>query len=178
MKRTLQLFAFSFLLAGCMTASATAQTTAWRRVIGIALPGNVVGVGTGAIAGGGLPWTSEGFVRVNLQNGEIHFSVRGLVFAAGSATITIGTPGPITAVKGVLVCDTNGSAGGGNSVLVETASVPLSSSGDAEFTGNLGPLPSVCSSEPDLAFVVRASAIGGQPVEGPWIAAGVSRLSQ
>jgi hypothetical protein len=109
---------------------------------------------------------------VNLQTGEIHFTVRGLVFAGGSPSITIGTTGPVTAVKGTLICDNDGSASGGNSVLVETPSVRLSATGDASFNGDLGSLPVVCSTEPDIAFVVRVSGFGGNAVEGPWIANG------
>jgi len=161
-----------------MSGVALAQTVGWRQVVGIIPAGNVVGSGNGAIPGGFLPWTTtSGSARVNLQNGEIHFNVRGLVFAGGSPTITIGTPGPVTAVKGVLICDNDGSASGGNSVLVETPSVPLSSTGDASFTGNLGTVPSVCSIESDLAFVVRVSGFGGNAVAGPWIANGAVLVS-
>ena len=86
--------------------------------------------------------------------------------------VLLRAPGPVTAVKGTLICDKDGSANGGNSVLVETQSVPMSATGDASFAGNLGMLPSVCFTEPDLAFVVRVSGFGGNAVEGPWIANG------
>jgi len=168
-----RVFSLVLLLAGFLTASAAAQTASWKQVIGISLANNVVGSGTGAISGGFLPWsTTEGRARVNLETGEIRFFVRGLVFAAGAPGITIGTPGPITAVKGTLICNASGSAAGGNSVIVETASVPLSSTGNAQFSGNIGPLPAVCSSQPDLVFVVRVSGFAGNAVEGPWIANG------
>ena len=163
--------AFLFLLAA--VPGAFAQTVSWRQVVGIIPANNVVGSGTGQIPGGFLPWTTTfGSARVDLRTGEFEFEVKGLVFAGGSSAITIGTPGPITAVKGVLICDNNGSASGGNSVLVETPSVKLSSIGDARFEGHVGSLPAVCSSEKDIAFVVRASAINGQATEGPWIANG------
>jgi hypothetical protein len=87
----------------------------------------------------------------------------------------IGTRADITAVKGTLVCDTNGSAGGGNSVVVQTSAVPLSLDGDALFSGNVDSLPSVCSSEPDLAFLIRIAGVNGVSVNGPWIASGVVR---
>jgi hypothetical protein len=166
---------FSLFVIALMSGTASAQTAAWRQVVGIIPAGNVVGSGTGAITGGFLPWTTtSGSARVNLQNGEIHFVVRGLVFAGGSPQITIGTPGPISAVKGTLICDNDGSASGGNSVLVESPSVSLSTTGDASFTGSLGPLPAVCSTERDIAFVVRVSGVGGNAVEGPWIANGAA----
>ena len=171
--KKLGLLTISILLVLFTAATATAQTASWRQIVGIITAGNVVGSGNGAVPGGLLPWTTTaGAARVNLTNGEIQFSVRGLVFAGGAPGITIGTPGPIMGVKGTLVCDVDGSASGGNSVLVETPSVRLSSTGDAAFSGKVGPLTAVCSSERDLAFLVRASVVGGNSVEGPWIANG------
>jgi hypothetical protein len=153
------LLSTSVLFVAFTAATVTAQTASWRQIVGIIPAGNVVGSGTGAVPGGFLPWTTTaGAARVNLRN--------------GAPGITIGTPGPIMGVKGTLVCDVDGSASGGNSVLVETPSVRLSSTGDAAFSGKVGPLPAVCSSERDLAFLVRASVVGGNSVEGPWIANG------
>ncbi|HEX9444946.1 MAG TPA: hypothetical protein VGA73_12550, partial [Candidatus Binatia bacterium] len=71
-------------------------------------------------------------------------------------------------VKGTLVCDTNGSAGGGNSELVDTPTVPLSLQGEANFSGNVGPLPAVCLTQPDIAFLIRGAS-------GSWFAAGIVR---
>jgi hypothetical protein len=134
----------------------------WQTVVGLIQPGNLVGSGTGGVLGGGQPWTTAGGeAGVNLINGNVGFRVRGLVFAGGNA---VGTTGPISMVKGTLVCDTDGSAGGGNSTLVDTPLVPLSATGDAQFSGNLGPLPPACA-EPDIVFVIRISA-------GRWIANG------
>lgn len=163
----------STLLFFALSTVAVAQTASWKQVVGIIPAGNVVGSGTGKVPGGFLPWTTtSGHAQVNLKTGDIEFVVRGLVFAGGSPTITIGTALPVTAVKGTLVCDNNGSAGDGNSVIVETPSVPLTETGDAKFMGNIGPLPAVCATEPDLVFLVRASAFNGSPTEGPWIANG------
>jgi len=135
----------------------------WATVIGIIQAGNVVGVGSGAVTGGGQPWsTLGGHASVDLRSGRVDFEVRGLVLAGGSS---IGTPGAITQVKGTLVCDANGSASGGNSVLIDTPLVTLDEEGDARFHGDLGALPSVCSTETDLAFLVRIGA-------GRWIANG------
>ena len=66
---------------------------------------------------------------------------------------------------GGYVCDTDGSASGLNSVLVDTPLVDLDDQGDARFSGNLGALPAVCASEPDIAFLIRVGA-------GKWIANG------
>jgi len=146
--------------------SAFAQDTVrWQEVFGIVQPGAVVGVGTGAVTGGGLPWaTTSGSASVNLGTGRIKFSVRGLVLGSGNA---IGTRGGIAQVKGTLVCDTNGSAGG-NAVLVDTPLVALSPEGDARFNDEVGGLPNACATESDIAFLVRTPG-------GAWIAYGAVR---
>lgn len=135
----------------------------WQEMVGLIQPGNLVGAGTGQVAGGGQPWsTLGGSAKVDLRTGRVRFRVAGLVLAGGNA---IGTPGPIVQVKGTLVCDADGSASGGNSVLIDTPLVPLDAQGNAEFQGDLGSLPAVCGTEPDVAFLVRIAA-------GRWIANG------
>ena len=115
------------------------DTLRWRSVIGIAQANNVVGSGTGAVTGGGIPWsTLDGHVKVDLDTDEFNFDVRGLVLAGGNS---IGTPGTILQVKGTLVCDTDGSASGGNSVLVDTPLVDLDDQGNAQFKGSVSSLP-------------------------------------
>jgi hypothetical protein len=169
---------------GALTAPAHAQDdpkVTWNRIIGIQQTGDLVGVGTGQVTGG-APWTTTaGKARVNLTTGEVQFNVKGLVLAVGSVPAIsftgadIGTPAGVSQVKGTLVCDVNGSAGSGNSVLVDTAAVALSAQGDAKFSGSfVSALPAVCSSEPDLAFLIRIVA----PVAfaDRWIAAGAVRV--
>ena len=168
-------------LVGLNAATAQAQEVRWERIEGV-VPGfgqpsgqlfDVVGSGPFQ-AGSGLgsvrgaaPWnTTEGEAKVDLGNGDVEFEVKGLVLSVGSVPaagftgIPIGTPGTVTQVKGTLVCDTNGSASSpvGNSVLVDTDTVPLSAQGDAEFSGNVGSLPSVCLAESDIAFLIRLPA--------------------
>jgi hypothetical protein len=72
-------------------------------------------------------------------------------------------------VKGTLVCDTDGDVTG-NSTLADTPLVPLSAQRDAEFSGNVGPLPSACSL-PDIASLVRISSTP----TNRWIANGAVR---
>jgi hypothetical protein len=166
MKRALFVLVLT-LVAGLAPLAALADdpNVRWADIIGIVQPGNVVGSGTGQVTGGGQPWSAtRGSATVNLHTGDVHFRVEGLVLAGSSS---IGTPDGIAQVKGTLVCDTNGSAGGGNSTLVDTPLVTLSPQGDAEFTGNVAPLPAACL-EPDIAFLVRIGA-------GRWLAAGVVR---
>jgi hypothetical protein len=131
----------------------------WQSVIGIAAPNNVVGTGAGAVTGGPTPWsTLGGHVNVDLTKSRITFDVRGLVLAGGNS---IGTPGAVAQVKGTLLCDTDGSAG--DTFFVDTPLVDLSEQGEAQFNGKVSALPDVCSTEPDVAFLIRVGA-------GKWIA--------
>ena len=135
----------------------------WQSVIGVAQGNSVVGSGTGAVTGAPGPWSAQfGSAGADLARGDVHFDVRGLVLAGGNS---IGTPGTVLEVKGTLVCDTNGSASGGNSVLVDTPLVTLDDEGNAQFHGSVGPLPPVCASEPDIAFLIRTAS-------GRWIGNG------
>jgi hypothetical protein len=139
-----------------------ANTARWETVIGVAQANNVVGSGTGAVTGAPGPWSAlGGRVKVDLNKGRVEFSTNGLVLAGGNS---IGTPGTVLLVKGTLVCDTDGSASGGNSVLVDTPLVELDEQGDSRFIGNVA-LPAVCGSEPDIAFLIRTGS-------GRWIANG------
>lgn len=130
----------------------------WASFVGNIRTGaaGAIGSGTGAVSAAGAPWVAlGGGARVDLSSGELVFRIQGLVLADTNAA---GTPANNPQVFGSLVCDTDGSAGAGNSVLVSTPLVPLSAQGEAEFKGNLGQLPAVCSSEPDIAFLVRAAS--------------------
>lgn len=156
---------FPAVLMSLGSADAGSQTK-WDDVVGIAQAGNQVGSGTGRVTGAGQPWTTQnGKAQVDLRTGHLKFSVKGLVLAGGNS---IGTPGTVDAVKGTLVCDTNGSASGDtSSELVDTDLVALSSEGDADFSGNVALLP-VCQTEADIAFVIRTAS-------GAWIANGSVR---
>ncbi len=142
----------ALLHLGPTTAYADGVELEWERILGIVQPGNTVGSGTGAVTGAGQPFsTRAGSAELELDDGELEFRVRGLTFAGGNF---IGTTGPFTHVRGVIVCDTDGSAGGGHSARVDTPMVPLSEAGNARFEGNVGPLPMVCTTEPDVAFLI------------------------
>jgi hypothetical protein len=152
------------LLLTSSLAGADSAKVKWDDVIGIIQALNAVGTGTGRVVGGGAPWsTSSGKAQIDLHSGKLKFTVKGLVLAGGNS---IGTPDGITSVKGTLVCDTNGSAGG-NSVLVDTDLVDLSPQGDASFSGVVA-IPPVCLTEPDIAFLVRTAS-------GAWLAYGAVR---
>jgi hypothetical protein len=164
-------------------ASAYAKSAKWSTIIGIIEVGNRVGsgdLGFGADPGGvlgGAPWsTLGGGAKVDLDSGDVQFQVKGLVLAVGSAPtfgltgLPIGTTAGVTDVMGTLVCDVDGSASGGTSTLVDTPSVTLSTTGDAQFSGSFGTLPAVCSSETDTAFLLRI--VNPEAFRGVWIANG------
>lgn len=153
------------LLSPFIAYAMSGTSIEWTTIIGIIQAGNTVGSGTGKVTGGGQPWfATSGNAQVNLATGDVQFQVRGLVLAGGN---TIGTPDGVTQVKGTLVCDTTGTATG-NSTLVDTPLVPLSAQGNARFSGNVGALPSECSTQPNIAFLIRT---GG----GAWIGSGEVR---
>jgi hypothetical protein len=154
MEGTMKLWIGSILTMACVSLGRPAladddhASLRWREIIGIIQAGNVVG----GIPGGGQPWsTLGGHASVDLDSGRVAFRVDGLVLAGGNA---IGTPDAITTVKGTLVCD----PGGADQAVVDTPLVPLSALGDAEFHGNVGPLPAVCSTAANVAFLIRIPA--------------------
>ena len=168
------LFASVWLMA-LNTSPAQAQVLEWQTIFAIPEAFNVVGSGTGAVTGGAPWYISSGHVKVNLTKGRVNFQVKGLVLAVGgeaSASLSgldIGTPAGVTAVKGTVVCNVSGSTNGGNSVLVDTPSVPLSAQGNASFNGSAGAFPSACGTS-DIAFLIRITE--PLPFAGLWIAAG------
>ncbi len=157
----------------------TAQAVSWKRIEGIVQTFDLVGSGTGQVMGA-APWTAKkGNASVNLANGKVKFNVKGLVLAVGSVPeglffgLDIGATAGVISVKGTLVCDLDGSAGGGNSTVHDTPGVPLSAQGDAKFSGTFPPLPGACT-EPDCAFLIR---IDGGDFDGLYIAFGAVRES-
>lgn len=169
---TAALTLFAILIQGAVSlahASLAETEVEWRQLVGIISPGNTVGSGTGKVTGGGAPWfVSNGSAEANLTTGDIRFSVDGLVLAGGNS---IGTPDGVTSVKGTLVCDTTGVLNSGNSTVVDTPLVTLSAQGNARFKGNLGALPLACTSQPNIAFLIRT---GG----GAWLASGMVRVTE
>jgi hypothetical protein len=158
--RIAALFGISMGLAAVLVpASARADDVVrWKTVIGIIQAGNVVA----GIGGGGQPWsTLGGEAKVNLRTGHLEFDVRGLVLAGGN---TVGTPGAINQVKGTLVCG----ASTATPAPVDGPLVPLSPTGDAQFSGDLGTLPAACDNAADTVFLVRIAA-------NRWIANGAVR---
>jgi hypothetical protein len=172
-----------------LTASpAAAQIVSWRTIVGIVQPGNIVGSfatpptcptnGQGCINGAGQPWTTivpqrdqrtqgEGApqVTVNLATGQLQFQVQGLVLAGGNNIGTV--PNTITSVVGAIICIVPSP---GSNFITNTGPVPLSSTGDAQFSGSIGTIPTTCKSS-NIHFLIRISSAGN------WIANGSVRTS-
>ena len=146
----------------------------WKRIVGVisAIDTNAeqsktqINNPVGKIASGTFPWEARsGQARVNLSTGAASFDVEGLVI---NGTIFSGTPGPVSAVTGCLVCN----AGDRDEAAFDTAPVPLSAQGDASFSGQIQGIPGTCANP---LFLIRIA----NPVQaaGLWIATGVERSS-
>ena len=145
-------------LALCAGAFAQSDTVVrWRGMEGvITAPG--VDNPVGQIHSGAGPWaTRDGSARVNLNSGEGSFEVEGLVLIGGASS---GTPGPVTAVMGTLVCNP-GNAGGSPETALDTPITTLTSEGNAELSFKLN-VPVACNNP---VFLIRVAS-------GRWIATG------
>src|SRR5262249_60596778 len=96
--------------------------------------------------------------------GATSFAVDGLVI---NGTIFSGTPGPVTAVTGTLVCN----PGDPEEAALDTRAVTLNSRGDAAFVGHLQNLPETCANP---LFLIRIATPAG--AAGRWIATGADRF--
>jgi hypothetical protein len=138
--------------------AASGSVVTWSRVVGvITSPGissKVAGFNSGT-----TPWTAtNGSITVH-STGQVAFSVQGLVLVGGDAS---GTPGPVTSVKGTLVCN----AGTSTQFAMDTPATPLSPQGNASFVGALsGPITSKCVP----LFLIRVVP------KNVWIATGAVR---
>jgi hypothetical protein len=135
----------------------------WDRIVGVITALNVDNP-VGNISSGTFPWTTRGgFAHVDLATGAVSWEVDGLVI---NGAVFSGTPGPITAVRGTLVCN----AGAGNQTVHNTGPRPLSVHGDAQFSGQLNPMPTTACGNP--IFLIRIAQPAG--AAGRWIATGAN----
>ena len=133
----------------------------WERIVGVITAVNVDNP-VGTISAGTFPWTTRGgHARVDLTTGSVNWEVDGLVI---DGTNFSGTPGPVTAVRGTLVC-----GAGGNQTVFDTDAVPLSDDGDAQFSGHFANVPGTCGNP---IFLIRIAVPAG--AAGLWIATGAS----
>jgi hypothetical protein len=117
--------------------------------------GSNPGVTVAGVKSGGAPWeVNRGFAVLN-DDGRLRVDLRGLIL------LSVGTPGPVTAVVASVVC--------GDAVAATTDSVLLSVDGNAEIHAKLQ-VPSPCLG---TIVLIRAAAFNGSPLPapGPWIAA-------
>jgi hypothetical protein len=97
----------------------------WSRIVGvITAPG--VSNPVAGIASGTTPWTTSGGSAIVDSSSGVAFSFEGLVLVGGNAS---GATGPVTSVKGTLVCN----PGTSSQAVIDTPAVPLSAQGDAQF---------------------------------------------
>jgi hypothetical protein len=148
-----------FLFGSALFAQNADTTVRWKTIVGVITAPNVDNPVAG-ISSGTLPWTTTGgSARVNLSERTVNFDVDGLVLNGGPS----GTTGPINKVVGTLVCN----SGTDTQAVVDTPAVPLSSRGDADFSGHVYGIPSVCQNP---LFLIRIPQFGSR-----WIATGAVR---
>jgi len=164
MKKVLVLVALLTSLVGAAASFAFdfGELVRWNGIVGVITAPGIDNPVSGIHAGAG-PWSvRSGRARVNLSTGAAFFDVDGLVLNGGNST---GTPGPVGAVVGTLVCNP-----GAAPVILDTAPVALNVHGDAQFAGQISGIPSACNNP---LFLVRISTPA--VAAGRWIATGTER---
>jgi hypothetical protein len=169
MKKTLALLLVLFPASGALASdelseAMTTRFVRWQTMVGVIIAQNVSNPVSDHIDSGTFAWSARGgHATVNLTTGATGFTVDGLVI---NGTIFSGTPGPVTAVTGTLVCN----PGEPEETALDTRAVTLNSHGDAAFFGRLGNIPADCANP---LFLVRIATPAG--AAGRWIATGADR---
>jgi len=136
----------------------------WRSIVGV-ITAQGLDNPVGNIHSGTFAWSVEsGRAAVNLSSGAASFEVDGLVI---NGTTFTGTPGPITAVTGTLVCN----AGLDTQAVLDTPAVALNGRGDAHFSGHIAGIPANCGNP---LFLIRIATPA--VATGRWIATGADRV--
>ena len=174
-----------FFLFGFVATAAEADVNkvTWKQIVGIIQPGGFVGrpqsdggcnVGVDCVEGTVAPWTvTSGSAEVDLDQGRVKFTVRGLVVAGDPSFANLGTASVVTQVKGTLVCNDTVP---GVPELVDTQAVPLSAGGNAAFNGIVD-LPASCTDEPeDIVFLIRIADATVPVLIDLWNAFGAVRI--
>jgi hypothetical protein len=143
----------------------TNDTVRWQDITGAVTAQGVDNPVSANIHSGTFAWTtSRGHASVDLASGASSFDVEGLVI---NGTMFSGTPGPVTAVTGTLVCN----PGTADETALDTAAVPLDAFGNAAFDGSIASVPALCANP---LFLVRIATPAG--AAGFWIATGAVRV--
>lgn len=138
----------------------------WRSIVGVITAQNVSNPVSSKIDSGTFAWSvRSGNASVNLTTGAVFFDVEGLVI---NGTMFSGTPGPITAVTGTLVCDAGDPT---KEAAIDTDQVSLDAQGNAAFSGSLQHVPYTCNNP---LFLIRIANPAG--AAGRWIATGAERF--
>src|SRR6266436_8923599 len=138
------------------TPPPAANIVRWNQIEGVITALNVDNPVGNNIHSGTFAWSAgSGQARVNLSTGHTSFQVEGLVI---NCTAFSGTPGPVTAVTGTLVCD----AGTAGETPFDTPSVPLDAQGDANFTGQLQSIPTTCGNPIFLIRIAQPAGAAGR----------------
>ena len=156
----------TLLCASTVFAASKNDVVRWQTVVGVITALNVDNP-VADIHSGTFAWSAQsGNAHINLSTGTASFKVEGLVIIG---TPFSGTPGPITAVTGTLVCN----AGEETEAVLDTDKVPLSENGDANFSGHIANIPSPCANP---IFLIRIADPEG--AAGFWIATGADRSTE
>jgi len=137
----------------------------WKSIVGVITAQGVSNPVSSKIDSGTFAWSvRRGSANVNLMTGAVYFEVEGLVI---NGTSFSGTPGPVTAVTGTLVCDAGDPT---QEVAIDTDQVSLDAQGNATFLGNIHSIPYACNNP---LFLIRIANPAG--AAGRWIATGAER---
>jgi hypothetical protein len=168
---TRSMTAMKTILAGLLTLplvctayadEASDSAVRWSEIAGVITAQGVDNPISTTISSGTFAWTARsGRALVDLRTGFMSFDVDGLVI---NGTAFSGTPGPVTAVTGTLVCN----PGASNEVTHDSPPVPLSVHGNAAFSGDVANGPIACGNP---LFLIRIAVPQG--AAGRWIATGV-----
>ena len=165
MKKMLALFAVLCCATGAFAHQNNDAVVRWKSIVGV-ITAQGVDNPVGNIDSGTFAWSvRSGRASVNLMTGATSFEVEGLVI---NGTTFSGTPGPIDAVTGTLVCN----AGDRTQTVLDTTPVSLSARGDARFSGHIAGIPASCGNP---LFLVRIATPATGAV-GRWIATGAERF--
>ena len=160
----------ALVMMALIAPAAEAQSKVhYKSIVGVITSPNVNNP-VGTVNAGTFPWSvHSGHARVNLATGATRFDVHGLVI---NGQIFSGTPGPVTAVTGTLVCN----AGSPDEAKLDTEDVAIDSTGDASFNGMINGIPATCDNP---LFLIRIATIANpanpNAARGAWIATGGER---
>jgi hypothetical protein len=136
----------------------------WQSMAGVITSQGVDNPISSNIHSGTFAWTvRKGFASVNLATGATLFQVEGLNI---NGTMFSGTPGPIQAVTGTLVCN----PGTNTEVALNTGAASLNGQGDTQLAGQIANIPAACDNP---LFLLRIARLPG--ANGRWIATGTQR---